>query len=280
MVSRYNSSNLNIKNGLTFEGKFEDVSNYGSVNISLNTDVKFVLNIYWSSNGISSDSNETITQSTTPSETLYYQRNIKEKYFKLVLLNDDSITSEKLFLQTIYKSFALSSGGGSGGDVSIISPLTGGAVSIVGSVSVSNLPSEQDVNITNASLAITGSVDVNNFPASVAVTNADITNIYNIVNSRGSGTLWAGSATGAGGVSLAINLTSKNIKNISFMGNCDASTLLTVQFSNDGTTYYDSQYSFNLSSSGDVGFNLSCCPNYLRVKSSNNVTASLYANYC
>lgn len=249
MVSRFNSSNLNIKNGLTFEGKFEDVSNYGSLNISLNTDVKFILTLFWSSNGISSDSQETITQSTTPTGTLYYQRDIKEKYFRLILLNNDTITSEKLFLQTIYKSFPLS-----GSD---------------GSVEVTNFPKDGSGNLK---------VAVQN--TSLAVTNTDLTNIYNVVNSRGSGVLWSGSATGAGGVSLAIDLSLKNIKNITFMGNCNGATLLTVQFSNDGTTYYDSQYTYTLSASGDVGFNLACCPNYIRVKSSNNITASLFVNYC
>jgi hypothetical protein len=249
MVSRFNSSNLNITNGSTFEGRFEDVSNYGSINISLNTDVKFILTLFWSSNGISTDSQEAITQSTTPTGTLYYQRDCKAKFFRLVLLNDDTITSERLFLQTIYKSFA-------------INPSSG-------TVTVSNLPKDGDGNLK---------VAVQN--TSLAVTNADLTNIYNVVNSRGSGVLWSGSATGAGGVSLAVDLSNKNIKNITFMGNCNGSTLLTVQFSSDGTTYYDSQYAFTLSASGDVGFSLACCPNYTRVKSSNNVTASLYINYC
>lgn len=249
MVSRFNSSNLNIKNGLTFEGKFEDVSNYGSLNISLNTDIKFVLTLFWSSNGISSDSQETITQSTTPTGTLYYQRDIKEKYFRLILLNDDSITSEKLFLQTIYKSFPLSGSGGS--------------------VEVSNFPKDGDGNLK---------VAVQN--ASLAVTNADITNIYNVVNSRGSGVLWSGSSTGAGGVSLSVNLSNKNIKNITIFGSLDGDSLLTVQFSNDNITYYDSQYTYTLSSAGDMGFNITCCPNYIRLKSSKDRTATIYANYC
>jgi hypothetical protein len=249
MVSRFNSSNLNIINGSTFEGRFEDVSNYGSINISLNTDVKFILTLFWSSNGISTDSQEAITQSTTPTGTLYYQRDCKAKYFRLVLLNNDTITSERLFLQTIYKSFA-------------IAPSSG-------TVTVANFPKDGDGNLK---------VAVQN--TSLAVTNADLTNIYNIVNSRGTGVLWSGSATGAGGVSLAVDLSNKNIKNITFMGNCNGATLLTVQFSSDGTTYYDSQYAFTLSAAGDVGFSLACCPNYVRVKSSNNVTASLYINYC
>jgi hypothetical protein len=136
------------------------------------------------------------------------------------------------------------------------------------------------VEVSNFPKDIDGNLKVNVQNTSLAVTNTDITNIYNIVNSRGNGTLWSGSATGAGGLSLAVDLTLKNIKNITFIGNCNGGTLLTVQFSNDGTTFYDSQYSFTLSASGDVGFSLACCPNHVRVKSSNNVTASLFVNYC
>ena len=122
--------------------------------------------------------------------------------------------------------------------------------------------------------------NVTNLPASYPVTNSDITNIYDVVNSRGSSTLWFGSPTGSNGVSLAVNLSSKNIKNISFMGYISGDTMLTVQFSNDNTTFYDSQYSYTLSSAGDVGFNLACCPNYLRLKSSNDRTATIIVNYC
>jgi hypothetical protein len=122
--------------------------------------------------------------------------------------------------------------------------------------------------------------NVTNLPASYPVTNSDITNIYDVVNSRGSSTLWFGSPTGTNGVSLAVNFSSKNIKNISFMGYISGDTVLTVQFSNDNTTFYDSQYSYTLSSAGDVGFNLACCPNYLRLKSSNDRTATIIVNYC
>jgi hypothetical protein len=135
--------------------------------------------------------------------------------------------------------------------------------------------------VTYTNIDLSGqSIAISNLPASVPVTNADITNIYNVVNTRGISILWSGSATGAGGVSLAVDLSNKNVKNITFIGNCNGATLLTVQFSSDGTTYYDSQYAFTLSAAGDVGFSLACCPNFIRVKSSNNVTASLYINYC
>lgn len=238
MVSVLNSSNLNLLSSSSFNGTYEDITKYGQINISINTDISYTLNVYFSTNGISDDFVETYN-SSVPTETQFYNILCKERYFKLKLENNSITQSNKFHLQTIYKT-----------------------------------------NISEINTNITGSVSVSNFPATQPVTNSDITNIYNIVNSRGSGTLWSSSSTGVNGLSLVVNLSNKNIKNLTFMGNCNGPTVLTVQFSNDNSSWFDSQYSYTLSASGDVGFNLSCCPNYVRVKSSADVTASLYLNYC
>ena len=184
-------------------------------------------------------------------------------------------------------------------------------------VNVGNFPAVQNVNLTNASLDVNvlnpvNSVDANitnaslnvnvgNFPLVQAIsngslssmsfdtnrlnvydsdTNTKLTNIYNVVNSKGAGTLWNNVNTGANGLSDSIDLSNKKVSNLTFMGNCNGATLLTVQFSSDNTNYFDSQYSYNLTGAGDVGFNLSGCPNYLRMKSSNDVVATLLVNYC
>ena len=227
-----------------------------------------------------------------------------------------------LNVQTIYKSNVTFNNSGSGptSNVAITSPLTGGgAVNIGGSVSISNYPASQDVNVTNASLAVTGSVDVNNFPATqdVNVTNAslavtgsiDVNNFpatqdVNVTNAsldvsdadthtkldniqtqleksnKGNSTLWSNNLTGVNGVSLVVNLSNVNQSNLTLYGSVNGATSLVVQFSNDGTTFYDTQYSYNQSASGDWGFNITACPLYLRLKSTNSVTAYAFVNYC
>jgi hypothetical protein len=100
------------------------------------------------------------------------------------------------------------------------------------------------------------------------------------VNQSGSTDVFSG-ATGVNGYSLPvfINLLSKNI---TIFGNVDDSTTLTVAFSNDNITYYDSQYQVNLSGATDFGFNLpsTCAIKYLKIKSSDNVTCNCFVNYC
>jgi len=251
MESLNNQTFTALKNNCFYNGKTDDVLAYSSftLNITSSNLCKIIINQ-------SNDNKNIITTTvnyTDVDNLTVYSANLSSRYIYFQILNDSGTDSTSLGFTVLYKSTA-TSGGSS--DVTIVGPLNG------------------------SSVAVKGTVDVNNFPGSYPVTNTDLTNIYNVVNSRGSGVLWSGSSTGAGGVSLAVNLSTKNVKNITFMGNCNGATLLTVQFSNDGTTYYDSQYAFTLSASGDVGFSLACCPNYVRVKSSNNVTATLYINYC
>jgi hypothetical protein len=253
MESLNNQTFTALKNNCFYNGKTDDVLAYSSFtfNITSSNLCKIIINQ-------SNDNTNLITTTvnyTDVDNLTVYSANLSSRYIYFQILNDSGTDATSLAFTVLYKTNIISTGGGSS-DVTIVSPLN------------------------DTSVAVKGNVDVGNFPGSYPVTNTDLTNIYNVVNSRGSSTLWSGSATGAGGVSLAVNLSTKNIKNITFMGNCNGATLLTVQFSSDGTTYYDSQYAFTLSASGDVGFSLACCPNFVRVKSSNNVTASLFVNYC
>jgi hypothetical protein len=111
-------------------------------------------------------------------------------------------------------------------------------------------------------------------------TNTNLTNTYNLLNTKGSAILWNNVSSGINGLSTAVNLSNIKISNMTFMGKSSGATLFTIQFSNDGITYYDSQYSYNFSGAGSFGFNINGCPNYLKMKSSNDVVANAIINYC
>jgi len=87
--------------------------------------------------------------------------------------------------------------------------------------------------------------------------------------------------TGANGYSSAVNINLLS-KNITIFGNVDGSTVLTVALSNDNITYYNSQYSVNLSGPNDFGFNLpsTCAFKYIKINSSNDVDCVCHVNYC
>jgi len=90
--------------------------------------------------------------------------------------------------------------------------------------------------------------------------------------------LWGNVATGINGVSALIN-SNFNIKNYTFFGDVDGATDLIVQISNDGSTWYSTQYTYTASGAGYFGFNVSnLVAQYVRLQSSNNITAKAYCN--
>jgi hypothetical protein len=95
---------------------------------------------------------------------------------------------------------------------------------------------------------------------------------------KGNALLW-NAITGVNGVSSILDLSTANQQNITFYGIVNGATTLTVQFSYDGITFYKSQYTYTLSTAGDVGFNITAVAPYCRLISSNNVTAKIYASY-
>jgi hypothetical protein len=128
-------------------------------------------------------------------------------------------------------------------------------------------------NGNNLNTQVNNTVNVSDSDSHTSLTN--INNNLNKFNKSGS-VLWLNNSTGVNGVSLAVNLTAQNQYNLTFYGNVSGATVLTVQFSYDGNVYYDSQYSFNSSAGGDVGFTIQSSPNYARMKSSLDVTATMF----
>lgn len=260
MQSLNNQSNIPLRANAIYIGSWDDILKYQNVQINLNADTNCEITYYTSNDKVFIE-NQTFAYNAN--DNYYNSINSTSRYVYFTVRNLENVNQTQFNFSVLYKDYPVSSGGVNS-NVNIVSPLTGGAVDIAGTVSVSNFPATQPVSIAG----------------SVAVTNTDITNIYNIVNSKTSGSLWNANVTGINGVSTSVDLSTKNIKNLTFMGNCNGATILTVQFSNDGSNWYDSQYAYTLSASGDVGFNIPCCPNYVRLKSSASVTATMLLNSC
>lgn len=245
-LSLNNSTIVPLLSGEIFLGKeYDNILDYAEINIAIKCDVGYTLTYIYSQDKLSVDY-ETSQIIGAQLDTNFYKLTVKDRYFKLKIEATDGDMTV-LNVQTIYKSVTTFSTSGSTPttDVTIISPLEDGNV----------LVSDTETHIK-------------------------LTSVYDLLDTKTNGTLWSAASTGVNGVSNAVNLSALKITNMTFMGNCNNATLLTVQFSNDGVTYYDSQYSYNLTGAGDFGFNLACCPNYLRMKSSQNVTATVIVNAC
>lgn len=244
-LSLNNSTIVPLLSGEVFLGKeYDNILDYAEINIAIKCDVGYTLTYIYSQDKLSVDY-ETSQVIGPQLETNFFKLTVKDRYFKLKIeATDGNMTI--LNVQTIYKSVTTfnNSGAEPTTDVAITSPL------------------DEDGNVL----------------VSDTETHIKLTSIYDLLDTKTNGTLWGAVTTGVNGVSNAVNLSALKVNNITFMGNCNGATLLTVQFSNDGITYYDSQYSYNLTGASDFGFNLTCCPNYFRMKSSQNVTATVIVN--
>lgn len=260
-----NSSVVALNSGDIFEGVYNSCLNFSTIEVSVKTDTIYDLSIVYSADSANDEFTETTSVVIVSTDTLFYKFEPKMRYFKIKLENTDVSNQTELSLQCLLKSsfvYSVASGGGGTSNVNIVSPLNGGAVDIAGTVSVSNFPPTQPVSIAG----------------SVAVTNSDITNIYNVVNSRGTAQLYNGSTASPSSV---LNLSNVNNKSVTVYGSVDAGCILTLEMSNNNINFYKSQYSYTLVSSGDFGFCIAgFCPKYMRVSCNNTVNCVLYVDYC
>ena len=103
--------------------------------------------------------------------------------------------------------------------------------------------------------------------------------VYDTNPNRFNQVLWATASTGAGGTSAVANLSGQNVKLVTLYGNSSLITTFTLQFSNDGTTFYNSGYTIS-APAGDFGQSFAIGPKYLRVSSNTNVSTNLILNAC
>jgi len=142
-------------------------------------------------------------------------------------------------------------------------------------------------NITNTLLDVSNSTlsamtfDTNRLTVLDSDANTKLTNVYNILNSRGSYQLHNGAIT-AGALTTSVDLSGIVVSNLSIYGTQDFSgNILTLCFSNDDSTFYKSQYNYTFGASvyGDFGFNVTCCPRYASVESENACNLTLYLDH-
>jgi hypothetical protein len=255
-----------VSNGIFIGQSYDNILDFAEINIAINCDTGYDLTFIYSQDKLTVDYE--VTQSISAQiVTQFYRIPVNDRYFRLKIEATDGNMSV-LNVQTIYKSNVTYGVAGVQTGVNIESPLNedgsvfvGGNLALTGSV---------DANITNASL------DVNDTDTH---TKLDTIQTQLEKSNKGTSTLWSNNLTGVNGVSLILNLSNVNQSNLTIFGSVDGATNLIVQFSNDGTIFYDSQYSYVQSASGNWGFNITACPLYMRLKSTSSVTAYAFVNY-
>ena len=273
-LSVNNSSTALLANNATFSGKYDDVLQYSEINISLHTNITYNLSIYYSTDKINDDYTETITIDEVASDARFFTLQPKERYFKLKL-TATSAGMTLLRLQTTYKLSKVYKPQAETVNANITNQITGFAKeSTLSTVSSA-------VDTTNTKLDSINSKLVDNGSGLLAsITNEILGVRIDVSNSQISGQLWSnGVSTGAGGVSSSFSPISVG-STITFFGNClSTDTLLTVQYSYDGATWYNSSHSFNAVEVADFDYTISrVAVNQVRVISSNDSNLDLF--YC
>lgn len=266
-INQNNSTTFPLDAGDAFTGIYSSTTDFSEICISVETDSQFQLIINFSSDGVNLGYSKTITEATPSLDAFIYTIQPYMRYFYVVLDNIDTNDQTYLRLSTIQKTIEVYKEAGVSSNVAITSPLNlDGSVFVGGNLALSG---SVDANVTNASLNVSDSS-----------TQSKLQSIYTDVqkSNKISATMWLSSVTGIGGVSLSANLSLVNQTNLSFYGNVSDTTVLTVQFSQDGTTFYDTQYSYSQTGAGNIGFNIQSSPLHVRLKSSNSVTATIYLN--
>jgi len=270
-----NSSIVPLDVGDSFIGAFSSCLNFAVIDVSIKCDSEYLLEILYSHDGINEDFIDSVSVTSVSSDTLFYEFRPKMRYYKIKIENTDSIDQTVLILQTLLKSTVTYQVGGNtpSSNVTIVNPLNlDGSVFVGGSVDISG----QVVDISGQTVDISGQVvDISGQTVDISGQTVVVSNLSN----KNYFVLWNNNLTGANGTSLIANLSNANQSNLTIYGIVNAPTQLIVQFSNDGANFYDSQYSYNQSSAGDYGFNITACPRYVRLKSTESVDTYSYLNY-
>jgi hypothetical protein len=161
------------------------------------------------------------------------------------------------------------------------SVFVGGNLALSGSVDATITNASLDVNVTNPVTSVDATITNASLDVSDGDTHTKLDNIQTQLekSNKGTSTLWSNNLTGVNGVSLVANLSNVTQSNLTIFGSVNGATSIVILFSNDGVTFYDSQYSYVQSASGNWGFSINACPLYLRLKSTSSVTATAFVNY-
>jgi len=168
------------------------------------------------------------------------------------------------------------------GSVSLVDGLNNLAVNIndtSGNEIITDASHNLLVNVANVpTVSVSGNVyDGNNLYVNVA--NTVSTDVYSLLNNqRQTAQVWANVQVSQNETSASISpsLSSYCNTTLSCYGSSTEDAVIAVQFSNDTTTFYTTQYQYTLTA-GDFGFSIPCSAYSIRLKLLSATTSTLIA---
>jgi hypothetical protein len=266
MQSLNNQSNVPLRKEAIYIGSWDDILQYQNIQINLKASTNCQI-IYYESNDKVLINETTYTYNAN--DVYFNSINSTSRYVYFTVRNTTNVDQSNFNFSVLYKQ-SPTSNSVVGSDVNIISPVDGsGNVK----VSVVNTPT----------VSVSGNVyDGDNLYVNVA--NTVDTDVYSLLNNqRLTAQVWAGVQVAQNETSSAITPSLSSYCNtvISCYGSSTEDAVIAVQFSNDATTFYTTQYQYTLSA-GDFGFSIPCSASSIRLKllSATTTTLIAYINIC
>jgi hypothetical protein len=227
VFSANNFSNTPLGAEKAYIGTYDSVLQYGSATITLNTDTDCELIIYQSADKVSTIS-EVVPITSFPYTSII---SLAQPYVYFTVRNTTSTDQTTFLFTVIYRSGVY-------------------------------VPDGTGLASTKIFDSAGNSLD--------STSNALDVYVQNQISTPSSKTtqVWNSAVVSTGSTSTALSNGSSATQIITVFGTTTAPANYTsvVQFSNEGTTYYDSQYSYTTTAGGDFGFAIQGCAKFIRLK--------------
>ena len=254
MQSLNNQSNVSLRANGIYIGSWDDILQYQNIQINLKASTNCQITYYESNDKVLINAT---TYSYVGNNIYFNSINSTSRYVYFTVRNTTTVQQTNFNFSVLYKQ-SPTSNSVVGSDVNIVSPVDGS-----GYVEVVDMNNNYDVS---------GNLNVN-------VTNTVDTDVYGLLNNqRQTAQVWAGVQVAQNETSASINPASTSYCNttLSCYGSSTESAVIGVQFSNDDTTFYTTQYQYTLSA-GDFGFSIPCSASAIRLKLLSSTTSTLVA---
>jgi len=240
-VSLINSLPIqNVLNGFVFTGEYDNIVNFCEIDVSINAEGDYSLQSYFSPDKLEVVTSNIQTFTYSSSSFITYKLAPKCKYFKLELTATSNISN--VMVQTIYKSnltYAIPSSDSNTSNVDIVAQ------------SLSNL--------------------------NVLVNNSNNINTSLIANGNSSA-IWFNGTFGIGKANIIpLSVGVNGFKQICLFGNIAGACNLTIAYSQDGSSWFDSSLGqISFTGAADFSRDWTSSAYYIGIYSDAAVNAELY----
>ena len=268
-ISINNSSVLALAAGSSFVGHFDDLTTLSEILISLSASVDCTVQACYSldKTGSSEYIDTYLYHASSPVQ--FYTLQPKQRYFKLRVVPVDAQASPIFRLQTVYKP--------SHGQVTVTNQFALDSTSVQTNTLLTSISGRLDGSLSttiaadSVGLAKDATLSTLTTLLQSLVVNTNQLSVFQSAKLNVS-TILANGTFSAGDVVGMLYPLQYYTKFLTFYGTCDTPTILTLEYSNDGGTWFTTNHTLSLTG-GDFNLEMTACAPQMRWKTSEAIVA-------